>query len=106
MKAKEVKELLGITQVTLSKYVKNGLIKVIKINPWHYVYDAMDVYAMIGRKKNNKIKNISYSRVSTNKQKYDLKTQTERIHNWSIMNGIILDEQYEEIGSGINYKKN
>lgn len=49
MKAKEVKEILGITQPTLSKYVKEGRIKVVKINPWNYFYDEESVYAFIGK---------------------------------------------------------
>lgn len=52
MKAKEVKKILGITQPTLSKYVKDGRIKVIKINPWNYFYDEDSVYAFIGKYKN------------------------------------------------------
>lgn len=51
MKAKEVKRVLDITQTTLSKYVKEGLIKVIKINDYNYNYDQNDVYALISGKK-------------------------------------------------------
>lgn len=37
MKAKQVRKILNISQPTVSKYVKDGLIRVIKINPYNYI---------------------------------------------------------------------
>lgn len=103
MKAKEVKRILNITQPTLSSYVKNGKINVIKINPYHYEYSDEDVYKIIGIKKNKKNREIiSYSRVSTYAQKDQLKSQTQRIYEYSLSKGIDLTKQYEDIGSGMN----
>ena len=45
---------------------------------------------------------MSYSRVSTNKQKKQLKEQTQRIYDSCIARGIKLDEQIEDIKSGMN----
>ena len=106
MKAKEVLKLLNITRVTLCTYVKKGLIKVTKTPTGQYIYNDEDVYSFIGlkKKRNNKLI-ISYSRVSTQSQKNQLKEQTNRIYNSCINLGITLDEQIEDIKSGMSYDR-
>ena len=51
MKSKEVLKLLGITRVTLCKYVKNGTIKIDSVNNGRYIYNDESVYRFIGLKK-------------------------------------------------------
>ena len=61
------------------------------------------MYAFIGkRKERHNTKIISYSRVSTQAQKEQLKSQTQRIYDSCIARGLKLDEQYEDIGSGMS----
>lgn len=106
MNSKEVLKILGVTRATLCKYVKEGTIKVTKKKNGYYNYDDESVYAFIGLKKerhNNKI--ISYSRVSTQNQKEQLKEQTQRIYNSCIAKGIKLDEQIEDIKSGMSFDR-
>ena len=55
MKSKEVLKLLGVTRVTLCKYVKEGTIKVDSVNNGRYVYNDESVYRFIGMKRKNKI---------------------------------------------------
>lgn len=57
----------------------------------------------INQKSNRKI--ISYSRVSTQSQKEQLKEQTQRIYNSCISRNIKLDEQFEDIKSGMNHDR-
>lgn len=104
MKAKDVLKLLNIHRQTLHTYVKTGKIKIKSIiNKYHYEYDDDSVYALIGYKKEHKNKTIiSYSRVSTQNQKEQLKEQTKRIYDSCISRGIVLDEQFEDIKSGMN----
>jgi predicted site-specific integrase-resolvase len=102
MKAKEVLKLLQITRVTLWRYVKDGRIRGEKINN-RYIYNDDDVYALIGIKKEKKDKiNVSYSRVSTQSQKDQLKEQTRRIYESCISRNVALDEQIEDIKSGMD----
>lgn len=106
MKAKEVLTILNISRPTLSKYVKQGIIKAIKNPMGDYIYDDDSVYAFIGLKKqksNTKI--VSYSRVSTQSQKDQLKEHTQRIYDSCISKGIQLDEQIEDIKSGMDYNR-
>lgn len=106
MKAKEVLRLLSISRVTLWKYIKEGIIKGTKTPTGQWVYDDESVYSFIGIKKNKKNKiNISYSRVSTQNQKSQLKEQTQRIYDSCIAKGISLDEQIEDIKSGMSFDR-
>ena len=103
MKAKDVLKILNISRITLMKYLKLGYISAIKLPNGQYDYNDDTVYAFIGQKKEKKNKKIiSYSRVSTQNQKSQLKEQTQRIYNSCISKGIKLDEQIEDIKSGMS----
>ena len=103
MKAKEVKKTLKITQQTLSNYTKNGKIRHVAINAFNYEYNDEDVFALLGIcRKEDKI-NVTYSRVSLSKQKGDLETQTKRLYDYCISNGLILSKQFKDIKSGMNF---
>ena len=103
MKAKDVLKILNISRITLMKYLKLGYISAIKLPNGQYDYNDDTVYAFIGQKKEKKNKKIiSYSRVSTQNQKSQLKEQTQRIYNSCVSKGIKLDEQIEDIKSGMS----
>lgn len=103
MKAKEVKKILGITQFTLYRYLKNGKVKLkSKLSKTNYEYDDDSVYALIGQKKEKKDKKIiSYARVSTQNQKKQLIEQNQRIYDSCISRGLQLDQQFSDIKSGM-----
>jgi putative resolvase len=50
-------------------------------------------------------KTIIYTRVSTHNQKDDLKNQVEFLKQYASGKGIIVDEVFEDIGSGLNYNR-
>lgn len=77
MKAKEVKKLLGISQFTLYRYLRDGKVKLkSKLSKTNYEYDDDSIYALIGRKKEKKnTLVVSYARVSTQNQKKQLTEQ-------------------------------
>lgn len=106
MKAKQVMKLLGISRLTLHNYIKKGYIKYKTLPSGQYDYDEDSVYAFIGRKKEKKDRKIiSYSRVSTQAQKSQLKEQTNRIYESCVSRGIQLDEQIEDIKSGMSFDR-
>ena len=78
MKSKEVLELLQITRPTLTKYVKEGLIKVNILPNGRYDYDKDSVYKLFN--KGVEIKTYSHARVSTPKQKADLEHQIQMLN--------------------------
>jgi predicted site-specific integrase-resolvase len=106
MKAIDVRKLLNITPKTLNNWVRNNKIKFVKINDYHYEYDENDVYRILsGNKPNENRLNITYSRVSLPKQKNDLFSQTKRLYDYSISNGLTLNKQIEDIKSGMEFSK-
>lgn len=103
MRANEVRKILGITQQTLYNWTKRGKIKYTELSKGYNDYDETSVYSIVGNRKQKKgRKTISYSRVSTQNQKEQLKGQTQRIYDSCISRGIVLDEQIEDIKSGMS----
>jgi len=103
MKAKEVLKLLRITRPTLSKYVKNGIIKKVVLPSGRYDYDKKSVYDLLN--KGMPRQNVLYVRVSTKKQKQDLENQIETLKNFCNNNGITIQEIYKDVASGINFNR-
>lgn len=103
MKSSDVLRVLDITRPTLTKYVKNGVIKVTIKPNGQYDYDEESVYAFLN--KDVKRKNFIYARVSTSKQKKDLENQVEMIKQFSFSQGIQISEVYQDIASGISFEK-
>jgi len=103
VRAKEALEILKVHRVTLNRYVREGKIKVIELANGRYEYDDNDIFAFVGKRKEiHGTKIISYSRVSTYEQRNQLKDQTQRIYESCISRGLKLDEQLEDIGSGMS----
>ncbi|MFK0432925.1 IS607 family transposase, partial [Campylobacter jejuni] len=99
LKAKEVLKLLKISRVTLYKYVKSGKIRVTQMPNSLYLYNREDVYRLANI-KDEKL-NVIYARVSTHKQKQDLKNQIENTIAFLNAKGIKVDKVYEDIKSGM-----
>lgn len=103
MRCKEALRILKVHRVTLNKYVREGKIRVTELANGRYEYNDEDIYSFIGKRvEKHGTKIISYSRVSTQNQKDQLKEQTKRIYDSCIARGITLDEQLEDIGSGMS----
>ena len=106
MRSKKVLEILQVHRVTLNRYVRDGRIKVTKMANGRYDYCDDDVFAFIGKKTTtHNTKVVSYSRVSTQKQKDQLAEQTQRIYNSCISRGLVLDTQITDIGSGMSAER-
>ena len=101
MKAREVKKILGVTQKTLNAYVKNGKLNPLVVNSHHYEYDRDEVYSLI--KKSKERVNVTYARVSLPKQKNDLVTQNERLYDFALRNGYAIQDQLQDIKSGMAF---
>ena len=51
MKSKDVLKILGVSRVTLTSYVKKGIIKVIKLPNGYYDYDDKSIHDFLGNSK-------------------------------------------------------
>ena len=103
MTAKEVLRVLQITRQTLTKYVKEGKLKVTVKGNGRYDYDADSVYKMLN--KDIERKTYLYARVSTPKQKKDLEHQVQLLKNFCFQNGYTVNGIYQDIASGISFEK-
>lgn len=103
MKASEVLRLLRITRQTLTRYVKQGRIKVETMPNGYYDYDAESVYALLN--KDVKRKTYIYARVSTSKQKADLENQIESLKQFCFSAGYTISDIFSDIASGISFEK-
>ena len=103
MTSKEVLRLLSVTRQTLTKYVKQGVIKVTTLPNGRYNYDDESVYNFLN--KDVKRKTYIYARVSTSSQKRDLDNQIEMLKQFCFSNGYTIDGIYKDIASGISFQK-
>lgn len=103
MKAKEVLQILKVTRQTLTKYVKEGRVRVTVKGNGQYDYDSDSVYKLLN--KDIERKTYIYARVSTAKQKKDLETQVQLLKTFCFQNGYVLNGVYQDIASGINFEK-
>jgi len=103
MKTKEVLELLQITRPTLTKYVKQGWIKVNVLPNGRYDYDEESVYKLFN--KGVQRKTYIYARVSTLKQKKDLENQIQLLKQFCFNNGYTVSKIFSDIASGISFEK-
>ncbi len=103
MTAKEVLRVLQITRQTLTKYVKEGKLKVTVKGNGRYDYEADSVYKMLN--KDIERKTYLYARVSTSKQKKDLEHQVQLLKNFCFQSGYIIHGIYQDIASGISFEK-
>lgn len=99
MKASKVLKILNISRQTLTKYVKNGDIRVfIKANK-QYEYDNNDVYRKAGL--SNERSNAIYTRVSTESQKKDLESQIKILVNYCNLNEEKVEKIYKDIDNNL-----
>ena len=103
MKSKEVLKLLKVTRPTLTKYVKNGLIKVEIKHNGQYEYDEKSVYLLLNKDVDRKT--YLYSRVSTSKQKVDLQNQIDTLKGFCFSRGYKVDGIFSDVASGISFDK-
>lgn len=101
MKAKDVLKVLKISRQTLTRYVKQGILKVWRKENGQYEYDDKSVYKFLNRDVERKT--VIYARVSTNKQKKDLEKQIELLKQYSFMRGLTIGGIYSDIGSGVAF---
>ena len=97
--SKEAKCILQINATTLKSWKDKGIISFKKLSDKKYLYD---VDSILNKKEDIKRKHVIYGRVSNTKQSNDLNTQIEMIKSYCISHGILVNEIYKDIASGMN----
>jgi predicted site-specific integrase-resolvase len=103
MKSSDVKKILRISNPSLVKYRKQGLLKGTELPNGYFDYDDDSVYTFLN--KGLQRKTYLYARVSTPKQKKDLENQIELLKQFCFSNGIQMHGIYRDIASGISFEK-
>ena len=96
--------MLGVTKQTLRDWDKAGKLKPYKVAESGYRYYSEEQYNSHFNIKRPHVERIviGYCRVSSNKQKDDLKRQIDSVKTYMIAKGYRFDT-VTDIGSGINY---
>ena len=103
VKSREVLKLLRVSRNTLTKYIKEGIIRVVELPNGQYDYNDNDVYQKFN--KGMERKTFIYARVSTPKQKKDLENQIDLLKQFCVSNGWRIHGVYADIASGISFEK-
>ncbi len=105
-KPKDVAKLMGVTVKSVQRWDNEGRLvaKRTPQNRRYYTQDQIDDF--LGKDLTQvKRKNIIYARVSNRSQKEDLTNQVDFLRQFVNARGVIIDEVVEDIGSGLNYKR-
>ena len=97
---------LNLSVKTLQNWDKSGFLKAYR-NPSNQRFYTEEQLISILKQPEEKInkKVIGYCRVSTSKQKESLDNQIQYLRDYTNAKGVILEEVYTDIGSGINYNR-
>lgn len=102
----EFAKLINKSVKTLQRWDRDNILKPeIRTKTNRRMYSKSQYYEIMGLNKPEERKNIIYCRVSSHSQKNDLKLQKEYLNKFTLNAGISVDEIYEDIGSGLNYKR-
>ena len=104
-KPQEFAELIGVTVKTLQRWDTSGKLKAYRSPTDRRYYTHKQYIEYTGEANSKHGKTIIYTRVSTTNQKDDLKNQIEFLKQYANAKGVIVDEIFEDIGSGLNYNR-
>lgn len=108
-KVGEFAKLLNVTVKTLQNWDKQGSLKAYRTPTNQRFYTEEQLNQILNLSNPNQIEKqglkIGYCRVSTHNQKSSLQNQEDYLRNYTNARGVILDEVFTDIGSGINYNR-
>ena len=106
-KVGEFAKKVGVSVSTLQRWDRTNVLKSRRTptNQRYYTDEELNRVLNLEEKTKSERKNVGYCRVSTQSQKKNLENQQEIVSIYSLNHGIILDEIYTDIGSGLNYKR-
>ncbi len=96
--------LIGKTTKTLQRWDRQGVLKAHR-SITHRRYYTHDQYLSATGQKAKKRQLVTYCRVSSAGQKKDLISQKKAVESFCLAAGKTVDEKFEDIGSGLNYKR-
>lgn len=108
-KVGEFAKLLNVTVKTLQNWDKQGTLKAYRTPTNQRFYTEEQLNQILNLSNTNQEEKqglkIGYCRVSTHNQKNSLENQEEYLRSYTNAKGVILDEVFTDVGSGINYNR-
>lgn len=104
-KPQEFAEMIGVSVKTLQRWDNEGKLKAYRTPTNRRYYTHSQYIGYMGESNTKNGKSVIYARVSSVNQKDDLKNQINFLKQYANAKGIIIDEIYEDIGSGLNYNR-
>ena len=106
-KVGEFSEKVGVSISTLQRWDRTNVLKSRRTptNQRYYTDEDLNKVLNLEAETKSKRKNVGYCRVSTQGQKHNLEKQKEFVSVYSLSHGVILNEIYTDIGSGLNYQR-
>lgn len=106
-RVKEFAERIGKSPDTLRRWDKEGKLVAKRSVGGHRYYEESDFRKALGIEiPETDKKTMVYCRVSSRGQLTDLRSQVESMRSFCLGGGIAVDEWLEEIGGGMNFKRN
>ena len=106
-KVGEFAEKVGVSISTLQRWDRTNVLKSRRTptNQRYYTDEDLNKVLNLEGEAKTQRKNVGYCRASTQKEKQNLENQQEFVSIYSLSHGVILDEIYTDIGSGLDYKR-
>jgi putative resolvase len=104
---KEVSTLLGVTPQTLRNWSNEGYIQAVVGKGGQRRFNLSEVRRLMNFATQQSSENtcLIYCRVSTTIQRANLNRQRDRLEAYAVANGYIIEQIYEDIASGMNFKR-
>jgi predicted site-specific integrase-resolvase len=104
-KPQDFAEMIGVSVKILQRWDNDGKLKAFRTPTDRRYYTHKQYVDYMGDGNSKHGKTVIYTRVSTSNQKDDLNNQVEFLKQYANAKGIIVDEIFEDIGSGLNYNR-
>ena len=107
LRMKEVSTLLGVTPQTLRNWSNEGYIQAVVGKGGQRRFNLSEVRRLMNFAPHQSNENtcLIYCRVSTTIQRANLNWQRDRLEAYAVANGYIIEQIYEDIASGMNFKR-
>lgn len=105
LKPKDVAARLGVSVKTLQRWDKAGIFPAHRNPQGRRYYTEEQVLAYLGSIRKPERLHVAYARVSSAGQKDDLASQVTFLRDYVNATGVILDDVFTDIASGLNYKR-
>lgn len=106
MRPHEFAKRLGVSVKTLHRWDESGKLKAKRTLSNHRYYTEDDIAVALGLQSMPSLRKvIVYCRVSSPKQKQELKNQQLAMEQFCLARGLQVDEYLLEIGGGMNFKR-